>query len=263
MDYNIAMDGKAIVQVFLKRLKERLPLMLALLFIAFFLFLSTILIMGPVSPALALLGFLMNLAGLLLAFVIFPILATPFYANYALTLLLWLIAEFFYFYYIAGLLLKLDKMTKKHVSQTPGSEKKVKMPLSFIIILILIACIFVLPIISPGPRYTNITCSSSDPAKIIIKAYNLSPDISEVHLQNVTGGPITINGTTVKGDFANVTTNPGIDGQALSGGGTLIAKITCEKCNTKGNSIEGKFEIAYTDESGNNKSVTVTCQGAS
>ena len=134
--------------------------------------------------------------------------------------------------------------------------------------LIVIAIVVGVLIFIVSSPTSGVVCTSSDPAKMIMKQYNmgsLSP--REIILQNATGGSITVTaiGTQdVNGSFAPavpIANNPGVTPGTVVGGGSTRIVPSCVDCNTPGATVSGLAALRYTDPFGYAKTVVISCQG--
>ncbi|MDP2974508.1 MAG: hypothetical protein Q8N60_05645 [Candidatus Diapherotrites archaeon] len=109
----------------------------------------------------------------------------------------------------------------------------------------------------------QIVCSSNDPAKIMLKAHNLSKSgtlvssmpLGTIKLTNLTGG--TLTGISCTGSNAFAENVPGCPSSVASGTDIDLTPIA----GSIGSHSYSSIEINYTDAFGFNKSATISCGG--
>ncbi|MBN2066932.1 MAG: PLDc N-terminal domain-containing protein [Candidatus Diapherotrites archaeon] len=119
----------------------------------------------------------------------------------------------------------------------------------------------VLVFIVSSPLGPSVVCSSSDPAKIMIKASNLesygsiSDSLGTIKLQNLTGGDLS--NISCVGSEAFASTVPGCPITVQSGMEiNLIPNAGSAKTHTF-----GRIKMNYNDYSNQDKTVVITCSG--
>ena len=132
--------------------------------------------------------------------------------------------------------------------------------------LIIIATVIGVLVLVASTPSQEMTFSSSDPGKIMVKGSSVTGDQAEVLLQNITGGNMTVTGVALGGGFSgcklndeefisDAAINPPINIPA--GGNLYFTEITYNGIS------EGTIEINYNDFAGLSQSVTVTGHGGS
>lgn len=138
-----------------------------------------------------------------------------------------------------------------------------------LVIIVVVAGILFFIISSPT---AGVTCQSSDPAKIPLKASNvLSTDTSsEIKLTNGTAGSITVTGAAADGTVLIITAGTvngdtmaasGMTTSVTSGQDIVIVPDGGANYFSTTASQTGNYTLSYTDQFGYAKTVTVTCQG--
>ena len=122
--------------------------------------------------------------------------------------------------------------------------------------LIMIATVVAVLVFVVGSPASMVVFSSSDPAKILLRASSVSETTAEIRLQNATGGKISITSITPT-NYSNCTINNTISPPIIPIGTGSIMEL---KCTT---SAEGKgnIRIEYTDYFGLQRSVTINGSG--
>lgn len=121
-------------------------------------------------------------------------------------------------------------------------------------VLVLIAAVVgVLVFIVSSPA-SNITFSSSDPAKMMVKAGSVQGSVAEVVLQNITGGGIRVTALSEEGYSGCV-----IDGNPPTVAVPAGDQITLE-CDAPADG-KGKITLEYTDYAGLPRTVTINASG--
>ncbi len=126
--------------------------------------------------------------------------------------------------------------------------------------LVLIAVVVgVLIFIFSSPA-SSVVFSSSDPAKILMKAGAVSGTAADIRLQNATGGNIEVTSASMAGGYSTASCNlngaafpSGQPGTSVGAGGNIY--IECDSVLDSG---KGRISIDYRDYAGLTRTVEVT-----
>gem|GEM_PF-6296083 len=122
--------------------------------------------------------------------------------------------------------------------------------------LIMIATVVAVLVFVAGSPASTAVFSSSDPAKILLRASSVSETTAEIRLQNATGGKIDITSITPT-NYSNCTINTKNPPPQISIGAGSIMEL---KCTTSAES-KGSIRIGYTDYFGLQRTVTINASG--
>jgi len=141
----------------------------------------------------------------------------------------------------------------------PQSSSKAQSSLEYLMTygwaLILIATVIAVLVYIVGSPSSDITFSSSDPAKILIKAGAVSGSSAEIKLQNITGGGIEITGILNEG-YSGCTVNGSLAPLTVAAGGQMTLECTAPANN------QGIVTLQYTDFASLQRSVVISSNGA-
>ncbi|MBN2066956.1 MAG: hypothetical protein JW744_00630 [Candidatus Diapherotrites archaeon] len=131
--------------------------------------------------------------------------------------------------------------------------------------LVVVATVVGLLVFALGNMGGGITCNSSDPSKVILKAYAIDSANQNIRLQNATGGDIKLVPSVV-GSGTGFTSGGHVVVQGVSAtvisGGTFEIIPSCEGGCTSGLVFAGgTLVLNYTDMVGFTRSVTISCDG--
>ncbi|MDP2973811.1 MAG: hypothetical protein Q8N60_02055 [Candidatus Diapherotrites archaeon] len=156
---------------------------------------------------------------------------------------------------------------------TAAAATKPKTSIAIVATVVLAVIVFIVGgflvlilIFMPGPPPTNVYCSSSDPAKIMVKASQVdnsfeleSFDVGIIKLTNITGGDILAMSCVGSGAFEEA-----ID--ASDGCTATVSSGTEITLKPDSGTIAGRFnvstiKISYKDYADFSRTATITCSG--
>ena len=120
-------------------------------------------------------------------------------------------------------------------------------------LVIIAAVVGVLVFIVGGPA-SDVTFSSSDSAKIVVKGASTAGENTEIILQNITGGGLVITGKTELG-YSNCTINSQVPPVEVSAGSQLILECVAPEDG------KGRILLEYIDFADLEKTVLITASG--
>jgi hypothetical protein len=126
--------------------------------------------------------------------------------------------------------------------------------------LILIAVVVAVLIFILSSPASSVVFSSSDSAKILLKAGAVSGTDADIRMQNITGGSIEVTSASMAGGYSTASCNlngqafpSGSPGTEVNAGGSLF--IECDSVSDSG---KGRISINYVDYAGLARTVDVT-----
>ncbi len=130
--------------------------------------------------------------------------------------------------------------------------------LAFFLAIALLGCVG-LPPISP-PASTELTCASTDPAKLNVRASDVSSSgtaggtLGEIRVMNITGSDLSNFACVGKGAFA--ATVEGCPTDSVLVGTDIVLEPAARSTGTY---EEASIDLQYTDAFGLNRSATIRC----
>jgi len=129
--------------------------------------------------------------------------------------------------------------------------------------LVLIATVIGALVFIISSPASNVTFSSSDPAKILVKGGAVSGTDAEILLQNITGGKVSVTKITLPASYVGASCS--LNGAAISTGGPISPAIEVMaggeidvECSGLTENPSGRIDIDYTDFAGLERSVEIT-----